>query len=93
MAKKHFKTNNLVIICEGTETEFPYFEYIKEKIKNNFDDIKIVLSHEEKQALDKFREQENRKLKKIAYKDNECQKTCPLYITLEEGILVFAIDM
>lgn len=84
MAKKHFKTNNLVIICEGTETEFPYFEYIKEKIKNNFDDIKIVLSHEEKLALDKFREQENRKLKKIAYKDNECQKTYPLYITLEE---------
>lgn len=84
MAKKHFKTNNLVIICEGTETEFPYFEYIKEKIKNNFDDIKIVLSHEDKQTLDKFREQENRKLKKIAYKDNECQKTCPLYITLEE---------
>ena len=85
MAKKKFNTNNLVIICEGTETEFPYFDYIKDKVKDDFDDIKVIPSPDEKLKLDQNLGKKNRKLKKIARQENECQKKCPLYVTLEES--------
>ena len=43
---RHLKNNNLVILCEGTKTEFQYFEEIKEKIMSQvsprFTTIKIV---------------------------------------------------
>ena len=85
MAKREFKTNNLVIICEGTETEYPYFEYIKNKVKDNFVDIKVILNPDDKEKLDKLRESENRKLKKLAYQTNKAPKKYPLYVTLEEN--------
>ena len=85
MAKKKFNTNNIVIICEGTETEWPYFEYIKNKVENNFADIKVVPSPDEKLKLDQNLGKKNRKLKKLARQENECQKKCPLYVTLEES--------
>lgn len=85
MAKREFKTNNLVIICEGTETEYPYFEYIKNKVKDNFVEIKVILNPDDKEKLDKLRESENRKLKKLAYQTNEAPKKYPLYVTLEEN--------
>lgn len=85
MAKREFKTNNLVIICEGTETEYPYFEYIKNKVENNFADIKVVPSPEDKDTLQELCKSENRKLKKLAYQTNEAPKKYPLYVTLEEN--------
>lgn len=85
MAKKKFNTNNLVIICEGTETEYPYFEYIKNKVKDNFVDIKVILNPDDKKNLDELCERKNRKLKKLAYQTNESPKKYPLYVTLEEN--------
>lgn len=85
MAKKKFNTNNLVIICEGTETEYPYFEYIKDKVQTNFDDIKVVPSPDDKDALQNLRKSEKGKLRKLVSKDKESQKTPHLYITLEES--------
>lgn len=85
MAKKKFDTNNLVIICEGTETEWPYFEYIKNKVKHNFADIKVVPSPEDKDTLQELCKSENRKLKKLAHQTKEPPKKYPLYVTLVEN--------
>lgn len=85
MAKKSFKDNNIVIICEGTETEYPYFEYIKDKVQTNFDDIKVVPSPDDKDALQNLRKSEKGKSRKLVPKDKESQKTPHLYITLEES--------
>ena len=85
MAKKKFNTNNLVIICEGTETEWPYFEYIKNKVENNFDDIKVLPNPDDKDTLHELCRRENRKLKKIAHQPNGLPKKYPLYVTLVES--------
>ena len=66
MAKKSFKTNNLVIICEGTETEYPYFEFLANKVRGQFDDIKVIISPEEKRALDNQRASQNRRKRNLA---------------------------
>lgn len=81
MAKKSFKTNNLVIICEGTETEWPYFEYIKDKVQYKFDDIKVIPTPEDMLASKKIRKEETRKLKKLAGSN----KGPNLYVTLIES--------
>lgn len=43
---KQFHQENVVILCEGTKTEFQYFnsikEYLKEKGINHFSEIKVV---------------------------------------------------
>ena len=85
MAKKKFNTNNIVIICEGTETEWSYFEYIKNKVENNFADIKVVPSPEDKDTLQELCKSENRKLKKLAHQTKEPPKKYPLYVTLVEN--------
>ncbi len=84
MAKRKFNTNNLVIICEGTETEWYYFEYIKNKVENNFDDIKVVPNPDDNDTLQELRKSQNRKLKKLAYQNEESLKKYPLYVTLVE---------
>jgi len=84
MAKKSFKTNNLVIICEGTETEQPYFEYLANKVRDQFDDIKVVPSPEEKLAAEDVRKNQNRHMKKLAAENNEEAKKTPLYVTCKE---------
>lgn len=85
MAKKKFNTNNIVIICEGTETEWPYFEYIKNEVENNFADIKVVPSPDDKDALEELRKNENRKLKKLAHQTTEPLEKYPPYVTLVES--------
>ena len=84
MAKKSFKTNNIVIICEGTETEQPYFEYLANKVRDQFDDIKVIPSPEEKLATEEIRANQNRLMKKLASENNEKAKKAPLYVTLFE---------
>lgn len=84
MAKKSFKTNNLVIICEGTETEQPYFEYLANKVRDQFDDIKVIPSPEEKLAAAEVRTNQNRRMKKLASENNERAKKAPVYVTLFE---------
>lgn len=81
MAKKSFKTNNLVIICEGTETEQPYFEFLANKVRNQFDDIKVIPSPKEKLAAAEVRANQNRRMKKLASENNEKAKKAPLYVT------------
>lgn len=85
MAKKKFNTNNIVIICEGTETEWPYFEYIKNKVENNFAAIKVVPSPEDKDTLQELCKSENRKLKRLAHQTKKPPKKYPLYVTLVEN--------
>lgn len=70
MAKRTFKTNNLVIICEGTETEYPYFEFLANKVRNQFDDIRVIPSPEEKQALDDLRASQKRRKRKLVSENN-----------------------
>lgn len=84
MAKKSFQTNNLVIICEGTETEQPYFEYLAKKVRDQFDDIKVIPSPEEKLAAENVRKNQNRHMKKLAAENNEEAKKTPLYVTCIE---------
>lgn len=84
MAKKSFNTNNLVIICEGTETEQPYFEYLANKVRDQFDDIKVIPSPKEKLASEEVRASQNRHMKKLASENNEKAKKTPLYVTLFE---------
>lgn len=84
MAKKSFKTNNLVIICEGTETEQPYFEYLANKVRDQFDDIKVIPSPEEKLAAEEVRANQNRRMKQLASENNERAKKAPLYVTRPE---------
>ena len=84
MAKKAFNTNNLVIICEGTETEQPYFEYLANKVRDQFDDIKVIPSPKEKLASEEVRASQNRNMKKLASENNEKAKKTPLYVTLFE---------
>ena len=90
MAKKSFKTNNIVIICEGTETEQHYFEYLANKVRDQFDDIKVIPSPEEKLATEEIRRNQNRHMKKLASENNEKAKKTPLYVTLFETELIFA---
>lgn len=84
MAKKSFKTNNLVIICEGTETEYTYFEFLVNIVQNRFDDIKVIPSPEDKLAAKEVRANQNRQMKKLASENNEKAKKTPLYVTLSE---------
>lgn len=84
MAKKSFNNNNLVIICEGTETEYPYFEFLVNKVQNRFDDIKVIPSPEDKLAAIEVRANQNRRMKKLASENNEKAKKTPLYVTLSE---------
>lgn len=84
MAKKKFNTNNLVIICEGTETEYPYFEFLVNQVQNRFDDIKVIPSPEDKLAAKEERANQNRRMKKLASENNEKAKKTPLYVTLSE---------
>lgn len=84
MAKKLLKTNNLVIICEGTETEKPYFDYLAIKVRDQFDYIKVIPSPEEKLAVEKVRANQNRRMKKLASENNEKAKKAPFYIIQEE---------
>ena len=84
MAKKSFKTNNLVIICEGTETEQPYFDFIANKVQDRFNDIKVIPSPEDKLAAEEVRLNQNRRMKKLASENNEMAKKAPLYVTLPE---------
>lgn len=84
MAKKLLKTNNLVIICEGTETEKPYFDYLANKVRDQFDYIKVIPSPEEKLAVEKVRANQNRRMKKLASENNEKAKKAPFYIIQEE---------
>lgn len=84
MAKKSFNTNNLVIICEGTETEQSYFEFLTQKVRDKFDDIRVVPNPEEKLAAEKLRAGQNRRLKRLASENNEKAKKAPLYITFVE---------
>ena len=81
MAKKSLKNNNLVIICEGAETEYPYFEFLANKVRNQFDDIKVIPSPEEKLAAEEVRANQNRRMKKLASENNEKAKSAPLYVT------------
>jgi len=85
MAKKSFKTNNLVIICEGTETEWPYFEFLANKVRGRFDDIKVIPSPKEKLAADELRTNRNRVLRRLASENNGKVKRFPLYMTLKEN--------
>ena len=85
MAKKSFKTNNLVIICEGTETEQPYFEYLANKVKDQFDDIKVIPSTEEKLAAEDVRKNQNRRMKKLASGNNERARQIPPYVMETEN--------
>lgn len=84
MAKKSFYTNNFVIICEGTETEQPYFEYLANKVRDQFVDIKVIPSPKEKLAAEEVRANQNRHMKKLASENNENAKKAPLYVTLFE---------
>ena len=84
MAKKLLKTNNLVIICEGTETEKPYFDYLANKVRDQFDYINVIPSPEEKLAVEKVRANQNRRMKKLASENNEKAKKAPFYIIQEE---------
>lgn len=84
MAKKSFKTNNLVIICEGTETEQPYFEFLANKVRGQFDDIRVIPNPEDKLAAEKLRSGQKRLMKKLASENNEKAKRAPLYVTLVE---------
>ena len=80
MAKKSFNTNNLVIICEGTETEQPYFEFLANKVQYRFDGIKVIPSPKDKLAADEMRANINRGLRKLASEKKEKAKKAPLYI-------------
>lgn len=84
MPKKLFNTNNLVIICEGTETEQPYFDFIANKVQDRFNDIKVIPSPEDKLAAEEVRLNQNRRMKKLASENNEKAKKAPLYVTLPE---------
>lgn len=50
--RRQTKDNNIVIVCEGSETEAPYFQNLKSEIEVNFPerftDIRIVPVNEEK---------------------------------------------
>lgn len=85
MAKKSFNNNNLVIICEGTETEYPYFEFLANKVRNQFDDIKVIPSPEDKLAAEKLRTSQKRRIRRLASENNEMAKNPHFYVCQEEN--------
>jgi hypothetical protein len=64
--KRSFK-NSLVIVCEGTETEYKYFEELASIVKRDqpdrFSRIKVVPTPEEKAATDARRSSYKRKMR------------------------------
>lgn len=76
MARKQFKTDNIVIVCEGNETEYMYFNYFRQKFSHRFSDFKVIASTEVIKRIS----DENKKLKKLAKKSGE--PYIPTYITL-----------
>lgn len=79
MARKQFKTDNIVIVCEGNETEYMYFNYFRQKFSHRFSDFKVIASTEVIKRIS----DENKKLKKLAKKSGDAY--IPTYITLRES--------
>jgi hypothetical protein len=84
MAKKTFKTNNLVIVCEGTETEFSYFEYLASKVESNFDSIRVIPSPEDRMAALASRADGKRRMKKLEA-EGKSKDDKLYYVTLAES--------
>lgn len=88
MAKKQFSNKTLVIVCEGTETEYPYFSFFKEKLGYQYDDFRIIESRENLDKINKLRSKENAKSINEARKRGlapEQVKKPPYYLTLKES--------
>lgn len=68
-AKKRLFKNSLVIVCEGTETEYKYFEELASIVRRDqpdrFSRIKVVPTPEEKAATDARRSSYKRKMRNI----------------------------
>lgn len=68
--KRSFK-NSLVIVCEGTETEYKYFEELASIVRrdqpNRFSRIKVVPTPEEKAATDARRSSYKRKMRNTTH--------------------------